>query len=177
MGPSGAPFRSRNAIKNRTYFTSAGDWAISQWTSCGDFPPIASSWPMWQVRGNLGLLGTWRVHSPTARSSGASLILTRPLGLLKPLSAYQAIVESSYRTTHSSLQPLQKNPPENNKNILIQFSLLKGSNVKKIFYNLIMQCTLLLFVRTYVVGPNIIDDRRWRWIAWGIGVMRLLQSL
>lgn len=100
-----------------TYFISAGDCPISQCTSCSVLQPTASNCPMWQALGNRGFLGTWRVHSPTASSSGASLIRTNPLGLLRLLSANQARVESSYRTTHSSHQPLQKNPPVINWNV------------------------------------------------------------
>jgi hypothetical protein len=68
---------------------------------------------MWQLRGKRGRFGTCRVHSPTANNSGNSLIRTRPLGLLKPLSANQANVESSYKTNHSSDQFLQNRPPKN----------------------------------------------------------------
>jgi hypothetical protein len=68
---------------------------------------------MWQLLGKRGRFGTCRVHSPTANNSGNSLIRTRPLGLLKPLSANQANVESSYKTNHSSDQFLQNRPPKN----------------------------------------------------------------
>lgn len=91
------------------YLTSCSDLAsIQQTLDRFLLEPKAISCETLQPSGSGGLLGIWPVQCAMASISGASLTRIFPAGDERPGSVNQAIVESSYRTTHSSAQRFQR---------------------------------------------------------------------